>query len=276
MEGIAPDEEAVRGMLYDLIATVGGIEEIVLAGDAVTPEMVAGLTPEFANLRLWGEGDVQELDDAVDAADFGPMIAPAIGAAVQEFSRGDDAPLGVTDRVSLIARIQQVFQKDKRLAPALVVGLLLACLVGHHMLTRTSITDYRSKIEDLKKEKRKLLRPKEEKQRLTKALTDTKNRQVYLETVLAAGNNNLLDLLAVIAETLPRDVVLNRLYQKSNGSYWLEGNAYMGKSVYAFNESLSRVQGCKSTNLETIRRVEDASEARQKLLPYGFVINVNF
>jgi hypothetical protein len=65
MEGIAPDEEAVRGMLYDLIATVGGIEEIVLAGDAVTPEMVAGLTTEFANLRLWGEGDVQELDDAV-------------------------------------------------------------------------------------------------------------------------------------------------------------------------------------------------------------------
>jgi Tfp pilus assembly protein PilN len=276
MEAAAPDQETVGSMLYDLTASADGVEEVVLAGDAVSPEMVAGLGAEFAGLRLWGEADIGGLDGGLDETDFGPGYASALGAVAQELDPAGGAPLGVTDRVSLAARTQQVFQKNKRLAPALTVGLLLVCLAGHHMLTRSSIAGYQSRIEILEKEKRRLLRPREEKERLTEALADLQRRQAYLETVLAAGNRNLMSLLAAISEALPRDVVLNRLYQKDSGSYWIEGNAFRGGSVYALNETLSRIEGCTATHLETLRRVEEASDARQKLLPYEFVINLKF
>jgi Tfp pilus assembly protein PilN len=276
IEGAAPDDEAVRGMLYDLTPAEGDVEEIVLAGDAVTPAMSDGLAAEFAHLRRWGDNDVGDLAAGVDRTAFDTGYAGVLGAAFQELDRTGAPPLGVTDRVPIASRIQQVFQKDKRLAPALVVGLLLAGLLGHHMLTRSAIARYQSQIQHLKKEKQKLLFPREEKQRLTKVLEEIRSRRTYLETELAAGNGNLMGLLATVSAALPPDVVLNRLYQKGSGSFWIEGNAFMGKSVYAFNEALSRIEGCKSTNLETIRRVENASDARQKLLPYGFAINITF
>jgi Tfp pilus assembly protein PilN len=276
MEGATADEETIRGMLYDLTASADGPAEIVLAGAAGSDGLAETLAAEFAGLRLWGAEDVDGLDAGVDAADFGPGYAALLGALSNEFGLVGAAPLGVTDQVPIAARIQQLFQKNKRLAPALAIGLLLVCLAGHHMVVRTSIGGYRAEIEALEKEKRRLLRPREEKERLTQALDETRQRQAYLETVLAAGNSNLLGLLAAVSTSLPGDVVLNRLYQKDSGSYWIEGNAFMGKSVYAFNEALSQIEGCKATSLETLRRVEQASDVRQKLLPYGFVINVRF
>jgi Tfp pilus assembly protein PilN len=276
MEGAGPDEEAIRGLLLDLTATVGGVEEIVLTGDAVSADMVAGLETEFANVRLWGDFDVSGVDAGLNEADFGAGFAPALGAVFQEYGLSDGEPLGVTDRVSIAARIQQVFQKNKRLAPALTIGLLLLVLGGHHVLCRTSIAGYRSDIESLRKEKQELLRPKEEEKRLKQVLSETNRQRVYIESVLAGGNDNLMNLLKAVSDTLPRDAALNRLYQKTNGDYWIEGQAFLGKSVYAFSEALSRIEGCKSANLESIRRVEQASDARQKLLPYDFVINVVF
>jgi hypothetical protein len=71
-------------------------------------------------------------------------------------------------------------------------------------------------------------------------------------------------------------VVLNRVYQKGDGNYWIEGNAFQGQSISAFHQALTEVEGCTSTKLETIRRLEEASDTRQKLLPYDFIINVRF
>ncbi len=276
MEGMRADEAAVSSLFYDLTATVGGIEAVVLTGDALDMAWVDNLRAEIADLRVWDFTQAIAESGGEAAADVDFAYASLVGAALQELGLAGAVPLGVTDRVPVTARIATLFRENKRLAPALVAGLLVVCLAGHFAMTRNSIERYQSRIKTLEKEKRKLLRPREEQEQLAKTLASVRHKQAYLETVLAEGNQNLIRLLSTISASLPRDVVLNRVYQKSDGSYWIEGNAFMGKSVYALNQALAATQGCKSTSLERIRRVEQPTDARQKLLPYDFSINANF
>jgi hypothetical protein len=275
-EGVPADEELVRNMIHDLAAQAENVEEMIVCGDAVPEELLDGLKAAFENLRLWQPGDFGGLDGQVDGTEFGPQYALAVGAALQELQLTGDESLGVTDRVPLGALLGQKFRENSKLAPTLVVGLLLVCLVGHFTMTKASISRYTTKIEAMKAEKQRLLKPKKKEGRLTKALAEAEGKQRYLKSVLAAGNDHVLLLLEAISETLPHDVVLNRVYQKGDGSYWIEGNAFRGQSISSFHQALTEVEGCTSTKLETIRRLEEASDARQKLLPYDFIINVRF
>jgi hypothetical protein len=115
-----------------------------------------------------------------------------------------------------------------------------------------------------------------EKERLSAVLAEIQAKHDYVVQVLPNSNNHLLDLLGAISDQIPRDVVLNRVTQRPDGTYRIEGNAFMGRSISHFNAALSSIEGCRSTHLESVQRLEDASKGRQKLLPYAFIINVTF
>jgi Tfp pilus assembly protein PilN len=143
-------------------------------------------------------------------------------------------------------------------------------------MTKASISRYASKLQDLKVEEKRLLQPIEEKKRLKKEITEIQQKQEYLRVVLPGRNTNLLNLLAAISEMIPPDVALNRVHQQNDGSFSIEGNAFRGRSVTAFNKALSELEGCEATSLETVNRTEDASDSRKRILPYDFVISVKF
>jgi Tfp pilus assembly protein PilN len=272
--GAASEDEPVRNMIYDLTVSFGGAEEVVITGNAISEELVHGLKAELENVRIWGVEDFGGVDFDPAVTDFGPECALAVGAALQELGLAAEVPLGVTDRVPLAQSLAQKVSENKRLVPALTVGLLLLCVGGHYAMTRASIARYTSEVQHLKAEKKRLLQPIEEKKKLKKKVTEIKQKQEYLQEVLPQRNKNLLDLLAAIAEEIPPDIALNSICQKADGSFSIEGNAFWGRSVTAFNNALSDMEACNATRLETVNRTEEASDARKRILPYDFVINV--
>jgi len=276
-DGIPPrDEETVRNMILELSAQVDTVEEIVLCGDSLPQELVEGLTLAFENLRLWRGQEMAGLAGEEDATEFGPAFALAMGAALQELKIAGILPLGVTDRVPMGVVVARRFRENNKLAPALAAGFLLVCLAGHFAMTRVAIASYTAKIKSLDNQKKKLLQPKQEMERLSKTLAEAERKQAYLQSVMAAGNQNVLRLLQAIADTMPREVVLNRVYQKGEASFWIEGNAFSGQSISLFHQALSDVKGCTSTKLETINRMEKALNSRKQMMPYDFIINVRF
>ena len=275
-EGMEPSMEPVRNMVFDITASASNVEEVVVSGSMISPELIEMLRTDFGNLRPWGSQDIGNPDAHAPDEELDPQFALAAGAAIQEVGIGGEGLLGVTDRVPLLQVVSRKFRDNKRLAPAITVGVLLVFLAGHHALTKTSIARYNASIKQLKAEKSKLLRPREEQDRLKKALAEVRQKQTYLETVLPTANDNMLNLLDAVVTNIPKDIVLNKLYRKIDGTYCIQGNAFRGRSVSRFNKALAKIQGCKSTNLETIRRLEEASDTRQKLLPYDFSINLKF
>ena len=274
--GAVSEDEPVRNMIYDLTASAGGAEEIVITGSAVSGELVHGLKMEIENVRLWGVEDFRDVDFDPVVTDFGPQYALAVGAALQELGLAGEVLLGVTDRVSVIKSVTQKLRENRRLVPAFTIGLFLLCVAGHYAMTKASISRYSSKIQHLKVEKERLLKPVQEKERLAKRLSEIEKKKEYIEKVLPARNRNLLNLLAAISERIPRDVVLNRVYQKKDGSFSIEGNSFRGRSITDFNKALSELEACNGTRLETVKRTENASDIRKRILPYDFVINVKF
>ena len=274
--GAGPEDEPVRNMIYDLTASVGGAEEVVITGSGVSEELVHGLKTELQNVRIWGVEDFGGVDFDPAVTDFGPKYALAVGAALQELGLAGKVSLGVTDRVPVIETVIQKVRENRRLVPAFAIGLFLLCVAGHYGMTKASISRYASKVQDLKVEEKRLLQPIEEKKRLKKEITEIQQKQEYLRVVLPGRNINLLNLLAAISEKIPPDVALNRVHQEEDGSFSIEGNAFRGRSVTAFNKALSELEGCEATCLETVNRTEDASDPRKRILPYNFVISVKF
>ncbi|WP_157487421.1 hypothetical protein [Desulfosarcina sp. BuS5] len=70
----------------------------------------------------------------------------------------------------------------------------------------------------------------------------------------------------IVSEKIPVDVVINKLEQNQDGSFYLDGNAFTGRSIIEFNNSLSRLDRFKTTILETIKRDEASSSPRTKML----------
>jgi len=274
--GAATEDEPVRNMIYDLTASAGGAQECVITGSAVSEELIHGLKTELENVRIWGIEDFGGVDFDQAVSDFGPEYALAVGAALQETGLAGEGLLGVTDRVSVIDSVTQKLSQYRRLVPAFGIGLFLLIAAGHYVMTNASISQYASKIKQLKVEKQKLLAPIEEKKSLSRRHTELIQKKEYLEKILPALNRNVLNLFAKISEKIPVDVVLNRVNQKNDGSFSLEGNAMRGRSIIDFNRSLSKLESCEATVLEKVKRVENPSNIRKKILPYDFIINVRF
>ena len=274
--GTGTEDEPVRNMIHDLTASAGGAEEIVITGGAVSDELVHGLKLQFENVRIWGVEDFGGVDFDPAVTDFGPQYALAVGAALQELGLAVEVLPGVTDRVPLIESVTQKLRENRRLVPAFTLGLFLLCVGAHYAMTKASISGYAAKIQHLKLEKKRLLKPIQEQKRLAERLTELKQKREYLENNLLASNRNVLDLLSAVSEMIPRDVVLNGIYQKNDGSFSIKANAFRGRSITRFSKALSQLEGCNATVLETVKRTEDTSNTRKRMLPYDFIINVKF
>jgi hypothetical protein len=272
--GEIPAHEQARNLIYDMDGSTGGLDGVVIAGSSVSPELMDGLTAGQDNLRVWGGRDFGA--EGPQALEIGPEYALAVGAALQHLGFALGGSLGVTNRVPLAQSLSKPFRENKRLAPGIVLGLFLVFLVGHFAVTKLALARYRAAVKELEAEKQKLLEPRMEKERLSAVLAEIQAKHDYIVNVLPNSNNHLLDLLSAVSDQIPRDVVLNRVSQRPNGTYRIEGNAFMGRSISSFNSALSSIEGCRSTHLESVQRLEDASKGRQKLLPYAFVINVTF
>ena len=274
--GADTEYESVRNLIYDLTASAGGAQECVIAGSAVQEELIHGLKAELENVRIWGIEDFGGVDFDQAVTDFGPEYALAVGAAIQEIGLAGECLLGVTDRVSVIDSVTQRLSENRRLVPTFAIGLFLLVAAGHYVMTSVSVSQYTSKIKQLKVEKQKILGPIEEKESLSKRLTKLIQKKEYLEKILPALNRNVLNLFAKISEKIPDDMVLNRVNQKKDGSFSIEGNAMLIRSITDFNKALSKLESCEATILEKVNRTDNPSNIRKKILPYDFIINVKF
>lgn len=272
---LSPDAsvvELIRQMINDLIVVSGEAEEIVIAGITVPRESIHEFRGEFENIRLWGVEDVGEVDLAPEVLDFGPQYAAAVSAACQELRLIGKLPLAVTDRVPVIELVLKKVRENERLIPAFVLGLFFIFMVIHYISTNISISRYSAKIKTIKSEKKGLMAPIEEKNRLTDKLAETQKKKKYLEITLAARNKKLVEVLSGVLRLIPSDVVLNRLQMRKDGSYYIEGNAYKGRSVASFTHELSKLKSCETINLLTLSR--KGGDMRSKILPYHFGINI--
>ena len=269
-------DELLRNMIYDLEALAGGSGEIILTGESASMGFTGPLGTESEPVSIWDHTVYDALEKGPLAGGFGPEYAMATGAGLQYLGCcGQDIP-GVTDRVALTRTLQELFRKNKRLAPGLAAGVLIAIMAVHFTFTKVAISGYSSRINGLKAQQAKLLKPVKEKEKLARDLAGIKEKQSYLETVLNGSNGNLINLLGAVSGQIPKDVVLSRIYYKTATMYCIEGNALFGQSISAFENILSDVCGCRSTVLETLHRMEDGPGTRERLLPYKFVLNIEF
>ena len=266
--------EQVRDLIYDLTSATGGAEEIVITGSVVSEELVQKLKDEIINVRIWGQEDFGGVDFEPTVDDLGPRYALAIGAALQELGLDQAAPVGVSDRIPVFQNIITRFNQDKRLLPAVCISLFLILIAGHWSYVNTSITRQSSKIKRLKAVKQRLLKPLQEKKRLSERQAAIIRKYEYLQQIIPRQNSALMALLAAVSKKIPVDVVINKLEQEQDGSFYLDGNAFTGRSIIEFNNSLSQLARFKTTILETIKRDEDSSSPRKKMLPYNFSIRI--
>lgn len=271
---LAEAYEPVRDLIYDLTATTGGAEEVIITGSAVSEELVHKLKDEITNVRIWGQEDFGGVDFEPEVDDLGPRYALAIGAALQELGLDQAAPVGVTGRIPIFRNIITRFNQDKRLLPAVCISLFLILIAGHWAYINTSITRQSSEIKRLKAVKQRLLKPLQEKERLSERRSAIIRKCEYLQEIIPRQNSALMALLSALSEKIPVDVVINKLEQNQDGSFYLDGNAFTGRSIIEFNNSLSQLDRFKATILETIKRDEDSSSARKKMLPYNFSIRI--
>ncbi len=269
-------EESLRNMIYDLGVSAGSSYDIVVSGEAASSDLIQGLKTEFIEIEVWTDQYLNVLDTAGITQGFGADFALAAGAGIHCLGFSEEGFPGITDHVPFMESLSRKYNENKHLMPGIAAGLFLVFAVGHYAFMNYSIARYTSDIKALKIEKKKLLKPMEETKRLTNVLEETREKLAYLETVQSTGNGNLINLLSGISEQIPEDVVLNRVCQKKNNIYRIEGNAFLGRSVSDFEQALSHISGCRTTGLETLRRLEDASDTRKKMLPYEFVINLKF
>ena len=265
-------EESLREITRDMTAAAGRADEIVIAGDGISDDVVHDLKPEFGNVRPWTleDGPVRvELGPGI--LDFGPRYATAMGAALQELKVGTLVPFGVTDRVSLIKSITKRVKKDKLILPAAMLTLFFVAVTVHFVTIKVSISRCTSEIKVLNEEKKRLLIPIEKKKDLLDKIKKVNEKIDYLEETLCIGQKNLLTVLYGISSLRPNDMVLTEISQNEDGSFTIEGNALQGRSVAYFSNKLSALKFCKKATISTMNN-EGISEG--VLFPYHFIIDI--
>ena len=267
-------KDFVREVIHDLMASAGKAEEIVVAGDGASEDLIGELKSEFENIRLWGTADAPvTIELAADLPGFGSQYAPAVGAALQELKLAGKAPLGVTDRVLFTKSLARKIKEDRRLLPATILALFFLSISGHYAIIKTSTSRYTAEIKALQGEKKRLLIPIEKKRKLEDKIRDIRQKREYLEKTLPACQKNLLALLQGISHLCLPDMVLERLSQQDDGSFTIEGSAFQGRSVAYFNQRLSALKSCEKSSIKTLHNEESRQE---ELFPYYFVIKLRF
>ena len=265
-------EESLREITRDMTAAAGRADEIVVAGDVASDDVVRGLESEFGNIRPWTleDGPVRvELGPGV--LDFGPRHATALGAALQELKLGTLVPFGVTDRVSLIKSVTKRVKKDKLILPAAMLTLFFVAITVHYATIKVSISRCTSEIKVLNEEKKRLLIPIEKKKDLQDKIKKINEKIDYLEETICIGQKNLLTVLYGISSLRPNDIVLTKFFQNENGSFTIEGNALQGRSVTYFSNKFSALKFCKKATISTM---DNEGTREGVLFPYHFIINI--
>jgi len=265
-------EKSLREIIRDMTAAAGRADEIVIAGDGISDDMVTDLKPEFGNVRPWTlEDGPGRLELGPGVLDFGPWYATALGAALQELKVGGLVPFGVTDRVSLIKSVTKRVKKDKLILPAAMLTLFFVAVTVHYATIKVSISRCTSEIKVLNEEKKRLLIPIEKKKDLQDKIKKVNEKIDYLEETLSVGQKNLLTLLYGVSSLRPNDIVLTKISQNENGSFTIEGKALRGRSVAYFSNKLSALKFCKKATISTM----DNEGAREGVLfPYHFIIDI--
>ena len=265
-----PDtKKHLKDMIYELTASSAGMEdvEIVLAGDAISDELLEELNEELKNVRLWRpEDDIKGIQVITEGISLGPQYATAMGAALQELGVGGRGRLGVTDRIPLGKKIKEKFY----LLPVAGSALVLLCFLGHYAYMKKSINDHSSKIKVLQAEKKELTQVKKKKEALAGKEKKILSKKKYLEN-LPGRRKNFAPIILEISDVIPEDVVLARLLRGKSG-FSIEGYALEVDSIVTFVKKLSGSQTCKSADLKSWSR-KDAT-IRGISLPYSFVIKV--
>ena len=265
-------EESLREITRDMTAAAGRADEIVIAGDGISDDVVHGLESEFGNIRPWGlEDGPGRVELGPGVLDFGPRYTTALGAALQELKLGTLVPFGVTDRVSLIKSITKRVKKDKLILPAAMLTIFFVVVTVHYVTIKMSISRYSSEIKVLNEEKKRLLIPIEKKKDLLDKIKKVNEKIDYLEETLAIGQKNLLTVLYGISSLRPNDMVLTKISQNEDGSFTIEGNALQGRSVAYFSNKLSALKFCKKATISTMNN-EGTREG--VLFPYHFIIDI--
>lgn len=262
-------KKRLKEMIYELTGPSIGMEdvEIVLAGDAISDELVEELRKELKNVRLWRpENDFKGIEISSDVHDVGPQYAAAAGVALQELGLAGKGRLGVTDRIPFGKKVRQKYY----LLPAVSSAIVLLCFLGHYAYMKKSIKNYSSKIQMLEREKKGLTQLKKERERLVSKEKETLGKKRYLEN-LPGRQKNLAPVVLGISDVIPYDVVLERLTWGKHG-FSIKGHALEVDSIMVFVKKLSGLESCKSADLESWSKEEATIEGIP--LPYDFVIKV--
>ena len=266
----------IRQLIYDLSTITDSLEKILITGEPVREETMQGLKEEFEKLGYWQPADLGAVDVAPEVDNFGPMYATAVSVAFQEIGLAGKPPLAVTDRISLTKSLSTKLKTNRNLLPILLSALFLFGITAHYAINRITLYNNTSEIKSLRHEKKKLLAPIEEKARLTSRLDELQKKKIYIEQILPARNDNLINLLSTILEVIPPDVALNQFIQQKNGGFYLDGNASNGGSAAIFRDRLSlQLKECKSVSLN-LTSGGGISDVRTRILPYHFGINIRF
>ncbi len=270
-QDVSPDLSQLTGELSDI---AGQAREIVLAG-RIIPEQV----DDFAawhpgQVRPWHPDDLGAVLDNRHETFIGPEYAPALGAGLHELGLLNLALPALTSRVPLKDRLLKKIKENPKLVPGITMAGLILMLAGHYLYTLSSINRYERQFAGLKAEKQRLAAPLQEEERLKALLARTIDRKTYIKDTLLQSNLRILRMLNAVSTLIPRDVVIDSIRQEQDQSFTIKGSASSGESITDFNDSLSLLEYCEATVLESVSRADRASGTRGKIFPYSFSITV--
>ena len=258
-------EKAIRDLIYDLISSLTGERDIIIAGSRASEELVDILKMEFEDLRLWNIQDLEDVEVNPDL-DCGPKYAAAIGAALQELGK---EPFGVTGKVSLKRSAIKLVRGNEYILPALGLSLFFLCVASHYAIVKVNMSKLSSEIISLKKEESRLMRPVEEKKKMEQEIAEIDSKRRYIEGLSAT--KHLPAFLDGILEIIPDDLVLRKISQNPDDSFTIEARVLREGSAADFCEQLSELDFCREARIEKFNQNRQSPE---ELFPHGVIIFV--
>ncbi len=258
-------EKAIRDLIYDLISSLTGERDIIIAGSRASEELVDILKMEFEDLRLWNIQDLEDIE-VNPGLDCGPGYAAAIGAALQELGK---EPFGVTGKVSIKRSAIKLVKENEYILPALGLSLFFLAIASHYVTVKVNMSKLSSEIISLKEEESRLMRPVEEKKKMEQEIAEMDNKRRYIEGL--STTKHLPAFLDSISEIIPPDLVLRKISQNPDDSFTIEARVLREGSAADFCERLSGLDFCREAKIEKFNQNRQSPE---ELFSHGVIILV--
>ena len=262
-------EDQIIAMVQDFSASSGNPNEVVIAGDAASEELVENLKSGLdINCRIWcPEKDLEACGVTIKTDDLNPGYATVIGASLQELGFSEK-PVAVTGRVPLIKQIRE----RAYLAPAVALIIIALFFAGHYAVVKYRTNHFTSRISVLEKKKKMLTQMRDERVNLQSRQSKAYQKKEYLEKLLPARQKNLLFLLTHIPEVIPNNIILDELMQKEAASFSVSGFTLCTGSVGIFAGRLSKLDICKNITVKSITKQDVNGET--DYFPYAFCMEL--